>query len=158
MDDAISEKSVHVEAEGQPLTADIRTPANARGLVIFAHGSGSSRLSPRNRQVAATLNDGGLATMLFDLLSEREESNDRRTAEHRFDIGLLARRLGVASDWAEQADELASLPTGNFGASTGAAAALVAGADRPKIAPSSLVAGGPTWRATRYPQYARLPC
>ena len=98
-----------------------------RGLVLFAHGSGSSRLSPRNRYVAGALNKRGLATLLFDLLTE-EESFDRRNV---FDIPLLARRLGEALDWQAEFAELEALPTGLFGASTGAAAALVAAASYP---------------------------
>ncbi len=131
--DAPSQDTAEIEAAGELLTADIRVPASPRGLVIFAHGSGSSRLSPRNRQVAAALNDAGLATVLIDLLSEREESIDRRSTEYRFDIGLLARRLGAASEWARQAEGLGDLPMGYFGASTGAAAALVAAAERRDI-------------------------
>lgn len=109
------------------LAGDLRAADPARGLVIFAHGSGSSRLSPRNRQVAEALNEAGLTTLLFDLLTETE-------AAHRanvFDIALLAGRLVNAVDWVARQPGLATLPIGLFGASTGAAAALTAAAARP---------------------------
>ncbi|MGB2818114.1 MAG: hypothetical protein WBC37_12915, partial [Burkholderiaceae bacterium] len=111
------------------LPANLQLPAGPlRGLVLFAHGSGSSRLSPRNRFVADALNQRGLATLLFDLLSDAE-SADRANV---FDIPLLAQRLGEALDWQAEFEELAHLPTGLFGASTGAAAALVAAANAPE--------------------------
>jgi dienelactone hydrolase len=99
--------------------------------VVFAHGSGSGRQSPRNRQVADVLNDLELATLLIDLLSEEEERVDRVTAEFRFDIGRLAERLLAATDWLASQDDVRALPVGYFGASTGAAAALIAAAERP---------------------------
>lgn len=102
------------------LPADVTIPAHASGLVIFAHGSGSSRLSPRNRQVARALNQAGLATMLLDLLTD-EEAGDRRNV---FDIPLLARRMGEAIAAARASEELSGMKIGLFGASTGAAAAL----------------------------------
>ena len=104
------------------LEALLGIPATARGLVIFAHGSGSGRLSPRNQRVATALRDAGFATLLLDLLMPHEES----TRANVFDIGLLATRLGEASAWADTQASLASLPLGYFGASTGAGAALVA--------------------------------
>ncbi len=109
-----------------------------RGVVIFAHGSGSSRLSPRNQFVAGTLQGRGLATLLFDLLTE-DEALDRRNV---FDIPLLARRLGEAIDWQTQRAEIAELPVGLFGASTGAAAALVAAADHPDRVAALVSRGG----------------
>jgi len=108
------------------LAGILHVPSNAKGLVIFAHGSGSGRLSPRNNYVAAGLQRAGLATLLLDLLTPAEE-NDRANV---FDIGLLAGRLGEAADWASVQPEIATLPVGYFGASTGAAAALVAAAYR----------------------------
>jgi pimeloyl-ACP methyl ester carboxylesterase len=108
------------------------------GLVIFAHGSGSGRRSPRNRFVAAELNKRGLATLLFDLLTE-DESFDRANV---FDIALLARRLGEALDWQRTHESLAGVPTGLFGASTGAAAALVAAADAPERVAAVVSRGG----------------
>ena len=115
------------------LAGDLSLPDEQRGLVLFAHGSGSSRQSPRNRYVARVLQDGGHATLLFDLLTADEEQTDLRTAALRFDIGLLAERLTAATEWAVEQPELAELPLGYFGASTGAAAALVAAADRPEV-------------------------
>jgi pimeloyl-ACP methyl ester carboxylesterase len=113
---------VHVGPHRLP--GDLECPAGATGLVLFAHGSGSSRLSPRNRFVAQQLNARGLATLLFDLLTDAE-ALDRRNV---FDIPRLAQRLGEAIEWQRSRSELASLPIGLFGASTGAAAALVAAA------------------------------
>ncbi|MEW5881822.1 MAG: alpha/beta hydrolase [Pseudomonadota bacterium] len=107
------------------LPGDLVLPSGARGLVLFAHGSGSSRLSPRNRYVAGVLNEDGLATLLFDLLTPAEDTD--RAA--RFDVPLLARRLVAACVWAQSQRELNGLPVGLFGASTGAAAALIAAAE-----------------------------
>jgi putative phosphoribosyl transferase len=116
------------------LDGDLHIPADARGLVIFAHGSGSSRFSRRNRQVAEFLNRGEFATLLLDLLTPAEESIDVRTAEYRFDIPLLGRRVVAATDWATGHPVLREMPIGYFGASTGAAAALIAAAERPDAA------------------------
>lgn len=113
-------------------------PDDARGLVVFAHGSGSSRFSPRNRQVAGELNEHGLGTLLIDLLTADEEQVDLRTAELRFDISLLADRVVGAVDWA--ADR--GIPIAAFGASTGAAAALVAAAERPELVQTVVSRGG----------------
>jgi pimeloyl-ACP methyl ester carboxylesterase len=115
------------------LDADLHLPEHARGLVVFAHGSGSSRFSSRNRQVADYLNKGHFATLLLDLLTQAEERIDVRTAEFRFDIPLLARRVVAATDWAVNHPTVGQLPIGYFGASTGAAAALIAAAERPAI-------------------------
>src|SRR5690606_20016499 len=103
-------------------------PQDPLGVVVFAHGSGSSRLSPRNRSVAAALAERGLATLLIDLLTPEEERIDERTHELRFDIELLAGRLGAATDWVQRYSATRALRVGYFGASTGAAAALVAAA------------------------------
>jgi len=122
-------QAVDVHTSGGPVLAgDLDVPESAYGLVVFAHRSGSSRLSPRNQAVARTLADGGLATLLIDLLDEAEEREDVRTARLRFDIGLLADRVTEAVESASQAPATAGLPVGLFGASTGAAAALVAAA------------------------------
>lgn len=110
------------------LNADLVVPESARGLVVFAHGSGSGRHSPRNRHVAERLHEMGLATMLLDLLSVPEEAFDLQTAELRFDVGLLAERLVKATQWLSGNEDTRSLVVGYFGASTGAAAALVAAA------------------------------
>jgi putative phosphoribosyl transferase len=123
----MAERPVEIElAPGLRLAGDLSLPELAAGLVIFAHGSGSSRLSPRNRQVAAVLNEAGFATLLFDLLTPDEEL-DRANV---FDAGLLAERLLAATRWVEAEEDLRSLPISYFGASTGAAAALRAAADR----------------------------
>jgi len=116
------------------LDADLHLPERARGLIIFAHGSGSSRFSSRNRQVAESLNNAQYGTLLLDLLTQAEEHIDVRTAEYRFDIPMLGRRVVAATDWAAGYPGVQELPIGYFGASTGAAAALVAAAERPGAA------------------------
>jgi pimeloyl-ACP methyl ester carboxylesterase len=122
--------------------ADLRVPPAATGLVMFAHGSGSSRFSSRNRAVAAHLEHEGFATLLLDLLTTDEEAIDRVTAQHRFDIPLLAERVVAATDWLATRDDLHDLPLGYFGASTGAAAALIAAAERPVAARAVVSRGG----------------
>ena len=116
---------------GVALEGDLVVPQAPRGLVVFAHGSGSSRLSPRNRMVAAVLQERRFATLLFDLLTPREEIADRITGHLRFDVRLLARRLVAASEWIAREPSVSGRPIGYFGASTGAAAALIAAAERP---------------------------
>jgi dienelactone hydrolase len=133
---------VVVAAGDARLVGDLVIPPETVGIVLFAHGSGSSRHSPRNRFVAAVLQEARLATLLVDLLTEAEEAVDARTAHLRFDIGLLARRLGSVSDWLRQEPRTASLRLGYFGASTGAAAALVAAADRPVQVAAIVSRGG----------------
>ena len=123
--------SVKIPAGSTILEGDLTVPPDAVGTVIFAHGSGSSRHSPRNRRVAEALNQAALATLLFDLLTRSEEAIDERTAQLRFDIALLARRLRHATEWLITQREMEKLPLGYFGASTGAAAAMVAAADLP---------------------------
>jgi dienelactone hydrolase len=124
---------VRVTAGGVTLEGNFSLPAGARGVVLFAHGSGSSRHSSRNRYVARLLNEAQLAALLIDLLTPDEEAVDLRTAHLRFDIGLLARRLVGATDWLSQHPDTRDLPIGYFGASTGAAAALVAAAERSDV-------------------------
>lgn len=123
-----------VQAEQVEIDGDLVVPEDARGVVVFAHGSGSSRHSPRNRQVASTLQQAGMATLLMDLLTPEEEEVDLRTRELRFDIGLLAGRLVAATDWLGSHPEAQGMRVGYFGASTGAACALVAAAERPAAA------------------------
>jgi dienelactone hydrolase len=125
---------VRIEIEALTLQGLLRLAPGAQGLVLFAHGSGSGRLSPRNTFVAERLGAAGIGTLLFDLLSEEEERIDALTAELRFDIPLLTERLLAATRWTLQQPELAVLPLGYFGASTGAAAALAAAARAPEIA------------------------
>jgi putative phosphoribosyl transferase len=122
--------AVRVPAGRVELSGDLAVPERVRGIVVFAHGSGSSRHSPRNRQVAEALQRAGYATLLMDLLTADEEHLDQRTRELRFDIARLADRVTAAVDWLGQRDETGPLPLAVFGASTGAAAALVAAADR----------------------------
>ena len=117
-------------------------PTGAQGLVLFAHGSGSSRRSPRNRYVAKVLNEAGLATLLFDLLTTKEDSIDQRTRHLRFDIGLLAARLKGARDWNRQNPTTSMLNIGYFGASTGSAAALIAAAEQPSGVSAIVSRGG----------------
>jgi putative phosphoribosyl transferase len=136
------ERCVHVTAGAVTLEGDLSVPQGARGLVLFAHGSGSSRLSPRNRYVARLLNEAKLATLLVDLLTAEEEAIDLRTAHLRFDIRLLADRLVGATDWLTQHPETRGLGLGYFGASTGAAAALVAAAERPDLVGAVVSRGG----------------
>lgn len=122
-------------AAGQAiLRGDLHIPAHPRGAVLFAHGSGSSRLSPRNQFVARSLNEAGIATLLLDLLTEQEEARDREGAEFRFDIEMLTERLHHAVDWLSQQRELSRIKIGVFGASTGAAAALAAASENHSIA------------------------
>src|SRR5581483_9826900 len=112
-------RPVQVPVGGQQLHGDLTVPADARGIVLFAHGSGSSRMSPRNRFVAAALAHSRLATLLIDLLTPEEEAVDDLTGQIRFDIGLLAQRLVTIIDWLNTRPETARLPLGLFGASTG---------------------------------------
>ncbi|MER6625694.1 dienelactone hydrolase family protein [Streptomyces sp. NPDC000931] len=135
-------ESVTVPSGAAALPGDLVIPAGARGVVLFAHGSGSSRLSPRNRAVATALQGAGFGTLLLDLLTPEEEREDDATGRHRFDIGLLARRLAHAVDWLEQRPDGVDLPVGLFGASTGAAAALVAATERPKRVSAVVSRGG----------------
>jgi len=124
------------------IAGDLVLPKAAVGLVIFAHGSGSSRFSGRNRAVAAQLNESGLATLLLDLLTEDEEVVDQVTRQHRFDIPLLAARVAAGVRWVGRRPELAALPIGIFGASTGAAAALIAAAGLPERIAAVVSRGG----------------
>ena len=121
---------VSIAFEGLSLNGLLTVPEHAKGIVVFAHGSGSSRFSSRNRFVAQILNGAGIATLLFDLLTEEEEDIDQRTSEYRFDIDLLTDRLIGVIDWVSRETTTAALPLGLFGASTGAAAALGAAASR----------------------------
>jgi putative phosphoribosyl transferase len=138
----IEEQSVRVAAGSVTLEGNLSLPEGAGGIVLFAHGSGSSRHSPRNRHVARLLNEAKLATLLVDLLTPDEEAIDVRTAHLRFDIGLLARRLFAVTDWLKEQPHTRELRIGYFGASTGAAAALVAAAERPEAVDAVVSRGG----------------
>jgi dienelactone hydrolase len=142
MDTLHAETAVRVPAGGVTLEGDLSVPAGAGGIVLFAHGSGSSRHSPRNRFVARALQDAGLGTLLIDLLTLDEEAVDAVDAHLRFDIGLLARRLTGAIDWLAHEPRTHALAVGLFGASTGAAAALVAAAHRPAHVRAVVSRGG----------------
>jgi putative phosphoribosyl transferase len=136
------ERTVVVRVDNFTLEGSLAIPRGAAGLVLFAHGSGSSRHSPRNRFVASALREGGLATLLLDLLTPGEEAIDQRTSDYRFDIGLLANRLAGATDWVSAFPETRRLKLGYFGASTGAAAALVAAAEQPALVSAIVSRGG----------------
>jgi dienelactone hydrolase len=136
------ERPVTIPAGAVTLHGDLAVPEGSRGIVLFAHGSGSSRRSPRNRHVAGVLREAGLATLLMDLLTLEEESVDARTAHLRFDIALLADRLVAATDWLAFGPRTDRLPLGYFGASTGAGAALVAAAERPDLVRAVVSRGG----------------
>ena len=133
---------VQIQAGQAALSGNLHIPDGAAALVLFAHGSGSSRHSPRNQFVARTLNNAGLATLLFDLLTPEEESIDARTAELRFNIGLLAERLVHAIKWAKQQEQTRDLRIGYFGSSTGGGAALVAAAAVPQDVGAVVSRGG----------------
>jgi putative phosphoribosyl transferase len=137
-----SEHAVSICSREITLEGDLSVPRYAKGIVIFAHGSGSSRYSPRNRYVARTLQDSGLATLLFDLLTIQEEDEERWTRHLRFNIPLLADRLVSTTAWIKNNTETRNLNIGYFGASTGAAAALVAAANRPNVVEAVVSRGG----------------
>jgi dienelactone hydrolase len=136
------EQSVEVQAGSVRLEGNLAVPEQSHGVVLFAHGSGSGRHSPRNRFVAQHLREAGLATLLIDLLTEQEEAVDQYTARLRFDIGLLAERLVGATDWLAHDRRTADLTVGYFGASTGGGAALVAAALRPERVAAVVSRGG----------------
>jgi putative phosphoribosyl transferase len=135
-------ESIVIPVIGGQIAADLRVPERATGLVIFAHGSGSSRFSSRNRAVAEFLEARGCATLLLDLLTPEEEAIDVHTREYRFDIERLGRRVVLATDWAQQRPDLKRFPIGSFGASTGAAAALIGAAERPAVTRAVVSRGG----------------
>jgi putative phosphoribosyl transferase len=138
----VQESEVRIELPEATLEGSLCLPAGARGIVIFAHGSGSSRLSPRNRYVAGVLQNQGIATLLFDLLTFREEAIDERTLALRFDIDFLAQRLIAVTRWVTRRTDCRALNPGYFGASTGAAAALVAAAALSKTIAAVVSRGG----------------
>jgi putative phosphoribosyl transferase len=133
---------VQIDAGRAALSGNLDIPEGATALVVFAHGSGSSRHSPRNQFVARTLNDAGLATLLFDLLTHEEEAIDTQTRELRFNINLLAERLVHATRWVNQQPQTRDLRIGYFGSSTGGAAALVAAVDVPQDVGAVVSRGG----------------
>ena len=154
---AATETSVRIPVVGVVLDADVVMPPNARGVVLFAHGSGSGRHSPRNRYVADELQGAGLATVLADLLTADEEQVDERTGELRFNVPLLAVRVAALADWVTDQERTAGLPVGLFGASTGAAAALVAAAARPSTVAAVVSRGGRPDLAGEFLRLVRQP-
>jgi len=134
--------AIPLPATGAVLHGDLTLPTGSRGMVLFAHGSGSSRLSPRNRMVAAGLQNAGFGTLLVDLLPAHEASLDEMTGQYRFHIGLLAERLAQVTQWLRAQPGARALPLGYFGASTGAAAALVASARQPGLVRAIVSRGG----------------
>jgi len=138
----LEEGLVQVGIGSIALDGNLLVPSGATGIVLFAHGSGSSRFSSRNRYVASTLREGNLGTLLIDLLTPQEEARDNVTAEHRFDIGMLADRLIGTVEWLRAQPELREKKIGLFGASTGGGAALVAAAARPKLIQAVVSRGG----------------
>jgi putative phosphoribosyl transferase len=158
-----NEQPVQIPIGSISLSGDLNIPAGAKGLVLFAHGSGSGRHSPRNRYVAKVLQEASLGTLLFDLLTEDEEIIDEQTRHLRFDIGLLANRLIGATDWLLQqrfdASNSGDIPSiGYFGASTGAAAALVAAAKRSDVVKAVVSRGGrPDLAGDEYLDQVRAP-
>jgi pimeloyl-ACP methyl ester carboxylesterase len=155
--ETIEERDVRVTAGSVSLDGNLSLPDGARAVVLFAHGSGSSRHSSRNRHVARLLNEAKLATLLIDLLTPTEEAIDARTAHLRFDIGLLAERLVGATDWLARYSDTQHLRIGYFGASTGAAAALVAAAERPEQVGAVVSRGGRPDLAGGALAYVRAP-
>ena len=137
-----AERYIQVSGGDVDLDADLYAPASATALVAFVHGSGSNRYSPRNRYVAGVLQQAGLATMLFSLLTPEEEANDLITGKLRFDIGLLGRRMVGVTDWLRSEGSTRKLRIGYFGSSTGAAAALIAAAERPDDVGAVVSRGG----------------
>ncbi len=135
-------RPIRLEAAGIILNGDLSIPENAKGIIVFVHGSGSSRFSSRNRAVADVLIRSQLGTLLLDLLTESEERTDAATAEFRFDIPMLAERTTGVVDWINSSTSTSSLPLGLFGASTGAAAALIAAAQRPHLVRAVVSRGG----------------
>jgi len=138
----MAQRQAHIPIDGVTLDGDLSLPDGAQAVVAFAHGSGSSRFSPRNRYVAGVLQQAGLGTLLLDLLTPDEEQVDARTGHLRFDIGLLARRLVGATNWLGEQQEMRVLKVGYFGASTGGGAALVAAAERPEAISAVVSRGG----------------
>jgi dienelactone hydrolase len=140
--ETVRAREVRIRTGSDYINADLAVPPHARGIVVFAHGSGSSRFSPRNRGVAAVLQRSGFATLLADLLTPEEDVRDELTSEVRFDVALLGRRVADITDWLAEQPETRGLPVGYFGASTGAAAALIAAAERPHRVRAVVSRGG----------------
>jgi putative phosphoribosyl transferase len=152
-----TKEEVTIPVGKETIEGNLTLPLEAKGIVVFAHGSGSGRFSPRNQYVAKVLNDVGIGTLLVDLLTKEEEKVDVSTVEFRFDIGLLSRRLEVATEWLKKNPATKSLPIGYYGASTGAAAALIAATRFPKDVRTVVSRGGRPDLAMQHLQKVRVP-
>lgn len=142
LENSVREETVKIELDSVTLDGILAVPANAEAIIVFAHGSGSSRFSSRNLYVAESLQKDGMATLLFDLLTRREEEYDDRSGRLRFDISFLTMRLVAATVWLGSQEDIRELPVGYFGASTGAAAALSAAAIKPDVVRAVVSRGG----------------
>jgi putative phosphoribosyl transferase len=151
------EPSVRIPVGRVVIEGDLTVPSDARGIVLFAHGSGSSRFSPRNQYVSKNFNDKKIATLLFDLLTDEEDQEDLETGEYRFNIKLLAERLVGATEWIKRDPQTKNLSFGYFGASTGAAAALIAAAKLPNDIAAVVSRGGRPDLAADYLPRVKAP-
>jgi dienelactone hydrolase len=153
----IRRESVTIPVDEEAIEGDLILPPKAKGVVLFAHGSGSGRLSPRNQYVAKVLNEAGIATLLIDLLTKKEEEIDVIASEFRFDIDLLSKRLEMATGWLLKHSKTSSLCIGYYGASTGAAAALIAATRFPKEVKTVVSRGGRPDLAMGYLESVKVP-
>lgn len=151
------ENVVKIQVDSGFIEGNLRVPTSAKGMVLFAHGSGSSRFSPRNKYVAEVLNDAEIATLLIDLLTKHEEQIDMGTRQFRFDINLLTERLLIAAEWLKNNSKTQTLKLGIFGSSTGAAAALIAAAKLPRDVVAVVSRGGRPDLAVDYLAEVRAP-
>ena len=148
---------VRIPVNNESIEGNLVIPAEANGIVLFAHGSGSSRFSPRNNRVAREINDSKIATLLIDLLTNKEEVIDNQTAEFRFNIDLLAKRLGQATQWLQKNQSTSDMNIGYFGSSTGTAAALISATEYPKSVKAVVSRGGRPDLAEGYLQKVQSP-
>ena len=153
----VEEKVATISVGKAVINGNLTVPQGAKGIVLFAHGSGSSRFSPRNTRVAREINEAGIATLLIDLLTNEEEEIDEFTGEFRFNIDLLAQRLVHATEWVKKNSDTKSLSIGYFGASTGAAAALIAAAKLPEQVKAVVSRGGRPDLAGKYLANVKAP-
>ena len=154
---AKEEKVVKIPSGEIAVIGNLTSPSKARSIVVFAHGSGSSRFSPRNTRVAREINASGMSTLLIDLLTEEEEATDMYSGEYRFNIDLLAKRLADATEWVVKNPATKNFAVGYFGASTGAAAALIAAAKLPEYVKAVVSRGGRPDLAGNYLPYVKAP-
>lgn len=157
MTNASKEELVKIPSGEVEIYGNLSVPLNSKGIVVFAHGSGSSRFSPRNTKVAREINAAGIATLLIDLLTEQEEAADMYSGEFRFNIGLLAQRLADATEWVIKNPATRNFTLGYFGASTGAAAALIAAARLPEHVRAVVSRGGRPDLAGNYLPSVKAP-